>query len=480
MSKPFLFLPGIQFPPPDSAVVRNNGQLVERFVRSVLGWFPPVSGATNLRLTSGFDTEKNSPVSPSFEFPSTLLEQVYQRLSKIDLQGVLSEPEQTTPVLDLHLTQFQQKLRQKALNKGWVLMRKLPWPAGKPMAAVLTHDVDLTRRYGPFQLARMLGKGQWREFGQNLVEWIQGKNDYWTFPELVDFYDRRGGYATFFFLARCVEGWGYRYDIRHGKFRRLLKELIGRGHEIGLHSSRYAQQHPERIIREKNRLEKVLGQKVAGVRQHYLNLTFPLAWERFAAAGFRYDASVASNQTPGFVAGTSFPFVPALHPDRLTENFFEIPFSLMDYSWKKVADSPQKARNVLESLIHNVQKVNGIFHVLWHPSNLAEAEFQPLWEILIEFWEGKNFYRNHLKGIREWWQAREAIRIERVHWHDRFLKLVLSAPQPVHGLTLEVVSRQPVRVHRGPYHVVPKQDGVYHLIVQNFPAGEAEIALEMG
>ena len=115
---------------------------------------------------------------------------------------------------------------------------------------------------------------------------IHKNNIYWKFDELLELYNRIGVNSTFFFLAKPWEGMSYRYNIRHGKFHRLFSDIRQSGHEIGLHSSRFAFDRPKKYYDEKVKLENTLGSSVYGVRQHFLRLKFPTCWQYFENAGF--------------------------------------------------------------------------------------------------------------------------------------------------------------------------------------------------
>ncbi len=463
-------LAGVQLPP-------LPARLTEGFLRHVLGWFLPVKSLTNLELTPSQHTESTSSASPTLPLPSELVEKIHFLLNRENWQTAREEGEMYYPVLDEALHQFQQQLNREVAERGWLLLRKLPWPRNLPLAVALTHDVDLTRDVGPKHLISLFFKGHWQHLGSELRALQQGRNRYWTFPQLMELYQRHQWPVTFFFLAKRWEGTHYRYNIRSRRFRQLLRELMAQGHEIGLHSSRYAQSHPRRIVKEKQRLEQVLGEPVKGVRQHYLNLSFPEAWEHFSAAGFRYDSSLASNRTPGFVGGTSFPFQPLPSRQTASEDFFEIPFSIMDYNWALLKSSSLTPETYFSSLTQRLKNVQGLLNLLWHPSNLAEVRFQPLWQMVIQWLEENTVYLNTLQGILSWWQARATTEIQSVKVRENRYLFRFTARQPVDGLTLEVVTSRPFKVRGQDARLILPEGKFPRIMLEKFPAGTREVEL---
>jgi peptidoglycan/xylan/chitin deacetylase (PgdA/CDA1 family) len=149
----------------------------------------------------------------------------------------------------------------------------------------------------------------------------------WAFDRLTAFYRKRKLNASFFFIARYMEGRHFRYRIRSRAFRKLLHLLHHEGHEIGLHPSRFAFEHPARYPREKARLEHTLGSPVTGMRQHYLRCLFPQIWETAHAMGLLYDTSLGYRRYHGFRAGTSHPFPTFDHRSGTMLNTYAFPLN---------------------------------------------------------------------------------------------------------------------------------------------------------
>ncbi len=383
-------------------------------------------------------------------------------------------PKDRTPWLDQLAREWQQSVQEEVFARQGIFLRKLPWPEGKLFAFTISHDVDLTRAYGPKTLLRFLLEGRLKELERGIARMGGEQDPYWTFPQLQEQYRDLGWKATFFFLARAREDWSYRYNVRSRRFRKLLDELLAGGHEIGLHSSKYAFEQPARLRQEKAVLEAVLGRPVAGVRQHFLRLRFPEAWERFAREEFRYDASCGFNHRLGFRAGTSFPFQP---PMKSRKNFWEIPFALMDYPWIS-GKSPEESWQNFAQIAREVESVGGMLQLLWHPSNLAEAVFRPSWNRLMEWAEGKSFYQNHLEGLLRWWEARQQVRLVEQRIEARWAVFVLESDFSLEGFALELLGRKKIRVKGNDLRQEETAPGVYRLMIPRLPSGRFTLTVE--
>lgn len=386
-------------------------------------------------------------------------EKIYLDVPKIMLRKILgwlkcedtSSPEQEPPRIERPLAnemadEIQKQLVDYFINDQQTFIHLLPWPQGKPLAVALTHDVDLTRKFGLKKLMTDAAFGHWKKFGAHYCESFFSENRYWNFDEILQFYQQLNLKSTFFFLAHSWEGLHYRYRIGSEKFRQLFKKILEQGHEIGLHSSRYAFDHPKRIIREKNHLEKIIGQPVIGVRQHYLRLQFPQAWHYFQDAGFQYDSSCGYNESIGFRAATASIFSTFVPPLAPMNSLLEIPISLMDYPWSKHFVSNEQSKVIFEDLWDSVEKFQGVMNILWHPSNIAEPDFRPVWQKMFEWLEKKNFYQGTLANLQEWWRKKSVLNFFKLQHNSEGITFLLQTSSALSGVCLNIISRKKLKL----------------------------------
>ena len=86
----------------------------------------------------------------------------------------------------------------------------------------------------------------------------------------------------------------------------------------------------EDIMEKKQRLEKVLGKKVIGYRNHYLRFKVPDTWELLSKAGFKYDTTFGYADCAGFRNGVCHPFRPYNINTGKQIDILEIPLIIMD------------------------------------------------------------------------------------------------------------------------------------------------------
>ena len=314
------------------------------------------------------------------------------------------------PVVDILLDY----LRYLVGKKSPQTLRILPWPGGEQFGAALSHDVDLTRgvsfkrrlinnTYSLFKKA----SGAAEVASQLKTDMDEQDAQVWSFPKLSALYQKYNIHATFFFLARMIEGINIRYNIRSGKFKQLLSTLVKEGHEVGLHSSLNAFNRPSRYNQEKQKLTATVKQDVIGLRQHYLRGKFPRLWRIAAKAGFVYDSSLGYNYQAGYRAGTTHPFF-AFDYDH-DECYDLIEFSLVFFEHNLPAKSGQM--EFISELMSQAGKYNGLFVALLHPSNyLSEPNFE-VWNELVARLAKENVYIDTLKGHWQWFKMRNQIQI---------------------------------------------------------------------
>ena len=314
------------------------------------------------------------------------------------------------PVVDVLLDYLDYLVRKRFP----VTIRVLPWPGGEKYGAALTHDVDLTRTVslkrrlfnnGMALFRRLSGAGAESRRLRSEMEELDAQ--VWSFPQLEALYSENKIKATFFFLARLMEGIHLRYNIRSRKFRQLLKELSDEGHEIALHSSLNAFDRPSRYKMEKDKLADSSGQKISGLRQHYLRGKYPRLWRIAAKSGFGYDSSLGYNFQAGYRAGTTHPFY-AYDYDH-DERYDLVEFSLVFFEH----NLPAKADHAeyINDLLVQAERYGGLFVALLHPSNFLTEPHQKIWTDLVSRLRAADVHIDSLTGHWRWYKLRNQIKI---------------------------------------------------------------------
>jgi len=260
-----------------------------------------------------------------------------------------------------------------------------PWPNNCHAAVCLTHDVD--RGPGRYNcLARDLWYSvKWvgaklradrqkvasvdRYFSlrrsridpyDNLVRWMELENDL-------------GVRSTFYFMslaARHLLQEGNRYVVSNPAVRHAIREMHCNGWEVGLHARYHAPFSKRELMDQKRRLSDILGDEVAGVRNHYLRVRFPDTWFLETECNFHHSSNMGWADTlGGFRSGTCWPYQPVVG-----SKLWEIPFQIMD--------SPDLSKNAesflgrFKGYLEQVKRHRGVLVLDFH-SNYFFEEVAP-------------------------------------------------------------------------------------------------------
>jgi len=231
------------------------------------------------------------------------------------------------------------------------------WPGGAPFALCLSHDVDRVAKSWFHYLYYAWRDGVRGEL-RSLVSRLKGREPFWNFEFLMDFERELGVRSTVLFLHETARGvgaryWG-RYDPRHPRVARVIRELDAGGWEVGLHGSYFSYRDATLLANEKKRLEDILGKPLTSTRQHYLNLDGEATFAHQAALGLTVDSSVGHADR----VWDSTPLPYRVAQGRL----WELPITVMDTIG---LDQPW-VRAQIHSAIARVADAGGVVVLDWH------------------------------------------------------------------------------------------------------------------
>jgi hypothetical protein len=323
------------------------------------------------------------------------------------------------------------------------LTQKAPWPSGKEFAICLTHDVDTLIRYRPRNMLRaasdilksrlvpkvrkstssneqrrsVLRHSGARDILYLLFDWIMvmlrlRKDPFDTFDYMLDMEQGYGFKSSFYFMTGGSSNKDNRYSIDSSRAIELVRQIEDRGDEVGLHASYNSYNSPEQMTLEKLKLDKIIGDKEYGSRQHYLRWGTPDSWRAQEKAGLLYDTTLSFADHAGFRCGICLPFRPFDPIENGKLNIWELPLTVMEgslrgYSYQNL--TPQAAYNRIISYLDTVKKYNGVFVLLWHNSAFNSprrgGEWQDVYEQVMEYISRQNAWVTSGREIIKWWHS---------------------------------------------------------------------------
>lgn len=309
------------------------------------------------------------------------------------------------PIINLFL-----KKQRKNLNL---------WPDGKTWAVGLSHDVDMTEKYGVnfyryfIYMDKIPAQYRFSHLWRAVIglkRSISDRADYWNFEKIIDLEKKYGFRSTLFFAGsnffETTCPYDFVYRINEPKFKRLFQRLKSESFEIGLHASFESSNNGEQFLKEKKTLEKQAKTNISGIRMHFWHLDWRKPHETFRyhqKAGFFYDSSLAFNDEPGFARGIALPYHPWDEKEKKAMDLLEIPPTLMD---SQVMQKEQPLKMALNHL-KIIKEVGGLAVLDWHNHVFDEKDF-PGWgnvyEKILEVLAGdKSVWVAPMGEIYKWW-----------------------------------------------------------------------------
>lgn len=331
-------------------------------------------------------------------------------------------------------------------------------PEGRPLAVVLTHDVDFTHSI------------------RNALDYARSEA-------------RQGVRGTFFVQTKYVEDWGdERFYDPTGLA--LARELFSLGGELASHSvahspvfaslplgtgqERYPAYTPYVQSKEVTRNASVLGElrvsrflleQATGGRPLESfrpgHLAYPKSLpEALQATGYRFNSSMSSG-----MALSHLPFqLSHAREGRATVPVFEFPITLED---ERVRPMDTALLPQALAVADQLADYGGLCVVLIHPNVLDDKlRFQ---EAFVDAMRQRQAWMGTLGEFGAWWQARDGMLLS-VEPDGAQLRLVVKTPAPLPGLALQLLPGW--RALSGAGRAAP------HGWVMDLPAGETHVRLE--
>jgi peptidoglycan/xylan/chitin deacetylase (PgdA/CDA1 family) len=213
--------------------------------------------------------------------------------------------------------------------------------------------------------------------------------------------DKYSAKSSFYLLVVNRGNIDFNYSIEDLDIE--LKQILDMGCEVGLHGDREAYCNLEEIIAKKKKLEKILGKKIIGYRNHCLKFNVPDTWELLRKAGFKYDTTFGYADCVGFRNGMCHPYKPFNLNSNNDVDIIEIPLIVMDNTLFDYMNLDLNgAWKIIKILIDTVEKLNGVITILWH-NTYMNGEKLRLYEKILKYCYEKNAWLTSGEEIWKWW-----------------------------------------------------------------------------
>ncbi len=255
---------------------------------------------------------------------------------------------------------------------------------------LLSVDIDQPYKYK--------GRGIFRNLGGLFVDYIRDKEPGERFRcmtgRLKDSYDTYGYIHDNADKYSCPvlyfspTGERSRYDKKIYTSRRCYRKLLrklSKNNSVGLHSSYSSGNSPKLIIKEKEKLETIIQQKITKLRKHHLLMSIPHSLQAVQDIGIVEDYTLGHIREAGFRAGIARPFKFYDLIREETSSLTIVPFQYADIAYQKYKRyDPSEAIESVNRLINMTKEVGGLFVSVWHNTSLTDKGEWKGWRRLFE------------------------------------------------------------------------------------------------
>lgn len=350
-------------------------------------------------------------------------EQIYEELRKDKkIWDFFTKNEEYNPTkLDKHgrFSNKDSRYKKNVLNPlvSEFLIRKgfhSEYPNDKKFAVLLSHDVDdlyVQLKHLLFSFYYFPRNRNVRDI-YNLIKGLYNKkkSPYLNLKKIVEIEKQYDATSSFYFLTSEKDIFGTKYKLEEEK--EYLEYILDNGSEIGYHTGYYVYDNLGKIKKEKEKMEKIIGERVVGVRNHVMRFKIPDSWEILAKAGFEYDSTYGYYDSIGFRNGMCHPFLPFnLNTDKKI-NILEIPINIQDWTlFMFMKFDVKDSWTYIKDLIDKTEKIGGVLTILWHnwsfsyPTSIGaifKKEWAELYEKILNYASQKNAWLTSCKELNDY------------------------------------------------------------------------------
>jgi hypothetical protein len=264
---------------------------------------------------------------------------------------------------------------------------------------LLSHDVDRISFYHPrevlFKIKQLMGLSPlyyskaltFKLFVKGILHNLNPfstKDPWWNFDYLIELEKKMGIRSSFYFLRYEHRNMDSRYTFRKPKIKKLMRDLIDQGFEVGLHGTIASSENKESMLQQFAELSQASSTAPVGIRQHFLRFNHPQTFRIQHETGLKYDTSLGFAEYDGYRNGYCYPFKPYDLERNEVIDIWEIPLVMMEVSVLNYRGVDfEELRRAAIHLISEATKFGGIFSLLWHNCRLDESQYPGV----VDFYE---------------------------------------------------------------------------------------------
>jgi hypothetical protein len=308
------------------------------------------------------------------------------------------------------------------------LIKKELWPQGEEYAFAVSHNIDSLQKWHAANLItsfftdlKLLIVFKWGTLFQNIKEKINylitNFEVYWNFEEIAEILHEHKVKATYFFGAseKKKNPLDIDYSLKDPDLQDELMRLKKEDNEIALLAS-YNSHKDKELVSQINMLSNTIGEKVKGIRHVHFQYDNPCTTDIHDSMDLLYDSTMSLQEHCGFRHGIAFPYKP-FHPEK-TMQHWEIPLSFSDTMLrlsKYSVLSKERAQSLIEDMVANIQKTNGLLTFDFSISNFNDIRYNSqLLEYILRLFSQTNCFCGTFAQIAQWWnlRAKTEVKIE--------------------------------------------------------------------
>lgn len=289
--------------------------------------------------------------------------------------------------------QMQYGWMEKCICDRWAeaVLSKLNLVPDRSLRMIPSFDIDNTFAY-KLKLGKQRFLSSLRDILKRDVQRIQerrrveqgGHDPYDTFArirEIVQTYEL----TRVFWLIAPTGPKDRNISIKNTEHQELIRKMDDRA-SVGLHPGYASNGSSQRILSEKQALEKVLGHSVEHSRQHFLRFNLPNTYQALEICGFRHEYSMGYAECLGFRNGTGRPFPWFdLGANRISELIVH-PFAYMDGTLNEYMHlSIPESKIRIAALYQEMAAFGGDFVFIWHNETVGNYKKWKGWSEVLDF-----------------------------------------------------------------------------------------------